>query len=517
MDRRKLFQMGYSCLADREPGIGVSFVWERLFDEAKRSPELDRGELLRWGQRFLRRNPSQGDWTFVWERLYKEPGLSAEDRQDLSHAGFLWLQAYEERDEWVFIWKQLVESRALPEGVDRATLVALGQRFLAHREEAKSWMWVWSHLAGISPNHPTLLDANVLAAQGNRWLSKHQTENTAPTIAARVLALSSLPEKYDALASSLAGWLAENKSSHLIEIAARILMPHAKKLARSGESGAAPGCIKLHAWLGRLDDALTPLEFMMNQWQPILGTISGRRRAGYTVDLAGTHITAFLPDLEVWPDPEIGAQRPGSHESLRLGLKKEFRIVRIDRSRAQVFVSLRGVDEKELREHRQRWLGERKLGEIVKGTVKKHSPYGVFVSLAVLVGMVPIGNLSWLRLVSHYGLLKSGQEIELVISRIDVENVTLSLALKPAPSESWDEVKRAVSKQRVYEGQVIALAGYGVYVEIEKGVVGLLHGSAIYNAKFPKKPGDTLAVGRVMRVAVREISSAQQQILLRRC
>lgn len=516
MDRRKLVQMGYSCLADREPGMGASFVWERLLDEAQQSTELDRGELLRWGQRFLRRNPSQGDWSFVWERLYKESGLSAEDRQELSHAGFLWLQVYEERHEWVFVWKQLVESRALPEGVDHATLVALGQQFLANQEEAKSWMHVWGHLTGLRSNYPALLDADVLAEQGLRWMRKHGTQNLAPTLAARVLALSSHPEKYDPLAASLAGWLAENTSNNLTEIATRILMPHATRLARSGESGAAPGCIKLRAWLGRIDDALTPLEFMMNQRQPILGTISARRREGYTVDLAGTCINAFLPDLEVWPGTEIGSRRPGSHKLLQLGLKGEFVIVKIDRSRAQVVVALRGVHEKELRERRQRWLAERKLGEIVKGTVKRLSPNGVFVSLAVLVVKVSIDNLSWLRLISHYGLLKSGQEIELVVSRIDVENVTIGLALKPAPSESWDEVKRAVSKTRVYEGQLIALASYGVYVEIVKGVVGLLPSAAIYNVRFLRQPGDKLALGRVLKVAVREINSVKQQILLKR-
>jgi small subunit ribosomal protein S1 len=237
---------------------------------------------------------------------------------------------------------------------------------------------------------------------------------------------------------------------------------------------------------------------------PIEGAIVGKVKGGLKVDIG---VAAFLP---------------GSHVDLRpvrdldrfVGKRGKFAVLKYNRARANVVVSRRAILELErdsLRDETLRLLEE---GVILEGAVKNITDYGAFVDLGGIDGLLHITDMSWGRIGHPSEVLTVGEKIKVVVLKFDSERERVSLGLKQLVPDPWGTViERYVVGSRV-TGKVVSLADYGAFVELEKGVEGLLHVSEMSWTKRVTHPSKLLSVGETVEVMILEVDPDHRRIAL---
>jgi small subunit ribosomal protein S1 len=234
------------------------------------------------------------------------------------------------------------------------------------------------------------------------------------------------------------------------------------------------------------------------------GLIVGKVKGGLKVDIG---VPAFLP---------------GSHVDLRpvrdldrfLGKRSKFAVLKYNRARANVVVSRRAVLEQErdvLREETLKLLEE---GVILEGTVKNITDYGSFVDLGGIDGLLHITDMSWGRIGHPSEIVHVGEKIKVVVLKYDPERERVSLGLKQLVPDPWDSVLERYNIGDRVRGKVVSLADYGAFVELEKGVEGLLHVSEMSWTKRITHPSKVLSVGEETEVMILEIDPAHRRISL---
>ena len=230
-----------------------------------------------------------------------------------------------------------------------------------------------------------------------------------------------------------------------------------------------------------------------------------RIKGGYTVDLGG--VEAFLPasHVDLRPVPDMDAL---------VGQQFEFRVLKINRRRSNVIVSRRVLLEEERDTKRAALLQTLAEGQIVKGKAKNITEYGVFVDLGGLDGLLHITDMSWKRIRHPREMVSLGQELELKVLSFDKENQKVSLGLKQLVPDPWQDITARFPEGSHHVGKVTNLVDYGVFVELEPGVEGLVHISEMSWTRKLRHPSQMVHQGDEVEVVILGVDSEKKRISL---
>lgn len=235
------------------------------------------------------------------------------------------------------------------------------------------------------------------------------------------------------------------------------------------------------------------------------GKIIRRIKGGMVVDLMG--VDAFLPgsQIDVHPVRDFDAL---------VGKIMDFRIVKINDTRKNVVLSHKSLVEESLAEIREKILGEMKVGNVLNGVVKNITDFGVFVDLGGVDGLLHITDLSWGRVTHPSEIVSLDQEIKVKVLDYDEERQRISLGLKQLTSHPWEGVEERYVIGSKVTGKVVSIARYGAFVELEKGVEGLVHISEMSWTQNIKHPSMLVSVGNDVEVVVLGVDVENRKISL---
>ncbi|PPE03113.1 30S ribosomal protein S1 [Holospora curviuscula] len=239
--------------------------------------------------------------------------------------------------------------------------------------------------------------------------------------------------------------------------------------------------------------------------KPISGKILGMVKGGLSVDLGGT--VAFLPGSQV----DI---RPSRDSGELIGTDQMFLIVKIDEARGNIVVSRRAVLEEERASDKARLLSELKQGMIVKGVVKNLAPYGAFIDLGGIDGLLHISDLSYNKRVSIEDVLRVGQMVEVMVIRFNRENERISLGLRQLEKDPWQTIHEIHKVGSIVPATITNITEYGAFAELSEGIEGLIHAREMTWHKKDVIPSEVVAQKDEVQVMILEIDSAKRRISL---
>ncbi|MDR2574060.1 MAG: 30S ribosomal protein S1 [Desulfovibrio sp.] len=247
------------------------------------------------------------------------------------------------------------------------------------------------------------------------------------------------------------------------------------------------------------------LEDVQENNSVIKGLILRRIKGGYTVDING--VEAFLPGshVDLRPVPDMDAL---------VNQEFEFRVLKINRRRSNVIVSRRVLLEEERDSKRQDLLRTLEEGQTVTGRAKNITEYGVFVDLGGLDGLLHITDISWKRIRHPKELISVGQELTLKILSFDKDNNKVSLGLKQLVPDPWQDISGRFAEGTRYTGKVTNLVDYGVFVELEPGVEGLVHISEMSWTRKLRHPSQMVHPGDEVEVVILGVDADKKRISL---
>ncbi|MGE0745707.1 MAG: 30S ribosomal protein S1 [Rhodospirillales bacterium] len=255
----------------------------------------------------------------------------------------------------------------------------------------------------------------------------------------------------------------------------------------------------------RREEAWTLLEKAFKDTQRVSGTIFGRVKGGFTVDLSGA--VAFLPgsQVDIRPVRDIGPL---------MGSPQPFQILKMDRRRGNIVVSRRAVLEESRAEQRSELLANLKEGQVLEGVVKNITDYGAFVDLGGVDGLLHVTDIAWRRINHPSEALNIGQTVKVQVIRYNPETQRISLGMKQLEADPWEgvEIKYPVSTK--FKGRVSNITDYGAFVELEPGVEGLVHVSEMSWTKKNVHPGKIVSTSQEVEVMVLEVDPQKRRISL---
>ncbi len=238
----------------------------------------------------------------------------------------------------------------------------------------------------------------------------------------------------------------------------------------------------------------------------IEGTIVRRIKGGMIVELFDG-MEAFLPGSQI-------DVRPVRDFESYLEKRMEFRIVKLNPENENIVVSHRELIEDELEEQREEILSELEVGQVLKGTVKNIVDFGVFIDLGGVDGLLHITDLSWGRVSHPSEIVELDQELEVVVLDYEEERQRISLGLKQLQDHPWENISEKYSESDVVEGKVVSITNYGAFVELEKGIEGLVHISEMSWTRHIKHPSQMVSLGQLVDVKILNIDEEEQKISL---
>ena len=255
----------------------------------------------------------------------------------------------------------------------------------------------------------------------------------------------------------------------------------------------------------RREEAWQQLETAFNETRRVTGTIFGRVKGGFTVDLNGA--VAFLPGSQV----DI---RPVRDVSPLMGTPQPFQILKMDRSRGNIVVSRRAVLEESRAEARTELVASLQEGQVLQGVVKNITDYGAFVDLGGVDGLLHVTDISWRRINHPSEALQIGQSVEVQVIRFNAETQRISLGMKQLEADPWEGVDAKYPVGAKLSGRVTNITDYGAFVELEPGIEGLVHVSEMSWTKKNVHPGKIVSTSQEVDVAVLDVDSNKRRISL---
>ncbi len=236
----------------------------------------------------------------------------------------------------------------------------------------------------------------------------------------------------------------------------------------------------------------------------VRGKVKSVVKGGLTVNVG---VEAFLPgsQVDIIPPKDLNEY---------VGNIYEFKIVKVNDERKNIVLSRREVIEAERAELRQQFLRTVKVGDKVTGAVKNITDFGAFVDLQGMDGLLHITDMSWGRINHPSEMLIIGQPVEVVILDVDREKERVSLGLKQMSDNPWEDIERKFPIGSQVKGKVTKLLPYGAFIELERGVEGLVHVSELSWVKRITRPSDVLELDQVIEAVVLGISIEEQKISL---
>ena len=236
----------------------------------------------------------------------------------------------------------------------------------------------------------------------------------------------------------------------------------------------------------------------------IAGTVSAVVKGGLSVDVG---VRAFMPASR------SGARDAAEMEKL-VGQEIRCRIIKLDTADEDVVVDRRAVLEDEERAVKERRYSEVKEGEVVQGTVRSLTDYGAFVDIGGVDALLHVADISWARVNKPADVLKVGDRVEAKILKVDPGKKRISLGLKQLQPHPWDLAGDKYKQGERVQGAVTRVTDFGAFVELEKGVEGLIHLSEMSWSKKVRKPSDVVKPGDTVEVVVLGVNAADRRISL---
>ncbi len=255
----------------------------------------------------------------------------------------------------------------------------------------------------------------------------------------------------------------------------------------------------------RREEAWTRLEKSFAATEPVNGSIVGRVKGGFTVELGGAN--AFLPgsQVDIRPVRDVGPL---------MGIMQPFAILKMDRARGNIVVSRRAVLEETRAAERNEIVNQLAEGEIRDGVVKNITDYGAFVDLGGIDGLLHVTDMSWRRVSHPSQVLNVGDTVRVQIVRINPDTQRISLGMKQLLSDPWDGVDEKYPLNGKFTGRVTNITDYGAFVELEPGVEGLVHVSEMSWTKKNLHPGKMLSTSQEVEVLVLDVDAEKRRISL---
>jgi small subunit ribosomal protein S1 len=238
--------------------------------------------------------------------------------------------------------------------------------------------------------------------------------------------------------------------------------------------------------------------------ETITGKVVDRIKGGLVVDIG---VRAFLP----------GSQydlRPTQNLDELLGTEVQVRVTKLNRRRGNVVVSRRALLEEELHAKRAALMETLSEGQIVHGHVKNVTDYGAFVDLGGIDGLLHLTDLSWGRVKHPSDVVKPEQELDVIILKFDKEKQRISLGLKQLAPDPWAGAAERYPAGGKVQGKIVGIVDYGVFVELEQGIEGLVHVSEMSWNKKVSHPSKLAKVGDVVDVVVLDIKPSDRRVSL---
>jgi len=247
------------------------------------------------------------------------------------------------------------------------------------------------------------------------------------------------------------------------------------------------------------------LEKAMTSGAFVDGMIVGKVKGGFTVDISG--IVAFLPgsQVDIRPIKDIG---PLMH------IMQPFQILKIDRRQGNIVVSRRAILEESRSEARNELLSQITEGQVMNGTVKNITDYGAFIDLGSIDGLLHVTDISWRRINHPSEVLQVGQTVSVMVIKYNAETKRVSLGMKQLDSNPWENIEQRYPKGSRFKGQITNITDYGVFIELEPGIEGLVHVSEISWSKTNVHPKKLVSVGQEVDFVVLDIDPSKHRISL---
>jgi len=253
---------------------------------------------------------------------------------------------------------------------------------------------------------------------------------------------------------------------------------------------------RLKGWQKIADD--------LNEGDVIEGKVVRAVKGGYIVDVFG--VEAFLP-------MSLSAFKGLSNNDITTHPYK-FVVAKMNKQRRNLILSRREMVQKEREEVREKLWADLKKGQKRKGVVKGITDFGAFIDLGGVDGLLHITDMSWSRINHPSEVVSVGQRIEVLILDFDKENSKVSLGLKQIISNPWDEAVGKFPAASRVKGKVVNIMPYGVFVEIDKGIEGLLHSSEITWQKKMVNPQEMFKLGDIIEVQIINVDKDAKRISL---
>ena len=251
------------------------------------------------------------------------------------------------------------------------------------------------------------------------------------------------------------------------------------------------------AWI-RVNDVLRTGEV-------ITGFVKCRTKGGLIVDVFG--IEAFLPGSQI-------DVKPIRDYDVYVGKNMEFKVVKINQEFRNVVVSHKALIEAELEEQKKQIISGLEKGQVLEGTVKNITSYGVFIDLGGVDGLIHITDLSWGRVNHPEEIVELDQKLNVVILDFDDDKKRIALGLKQLQAHPWDALDANVSVGDKVSGKVVVLADYGAFVEIAAGVEGLIHVSEMSWSQHLRTAQDFMNVGDTVEAVVLTLDREERKMSL---
>jgi small subunit ribosomal protein S1 len=237
----------------------------------------------------------------------------------------------------------------------------------------------------------------------------------------------------------------------------------------------------------------------------IEGEIVGKVKGGLSVDIG--RILAFLPGSQI-------DLKPVRNLDALIGQRLKFKVIKFNRKRNNIVLSRRVLLDEERKQLREETLKNIKEGDIVEGTVKNLTDYGAFIDLGGMDGLLHITDISWGRIGHPSERLSVGDRIKVKVLHFDREKEKVSLGLKQALPDPWESVPKRFPAGSRIKGKVVNVTDYGVFVELEEGVEGLVHISELTWSKKMKHPSKIVNIGDTVEVMVLDCDPIKRRISL---
>ncbi len=257
--------------------------------------------------------------------------------------------------------------------------------------------------------------------------------------------------------------------------------------------------------VARTHSAWRKVNEVLKTGEVITGFVKCRTKGGLIVDVFG--IEAFLPGSQI-------DVKPIRDYDIYVGKNMEFKVVKINQEFKNVVVSHKALIEAELEEQKKQIISGLEKGQVLEGTVKNITSYGVFIDLGGVDGLIHITDLSWGRVNHPEEIVELDQKLNVVILDFDDEKKRIALGLKQLQPHPWDALDSDMNVGDKVEGTVVVMADYGAFVEIAPGVEGLIHVSEMSWSQHLRSAQDFLKVGDKVEAVILTLDREDRKMSL---